>query len=148
MMKQNWKKIATWAAAAIALVWLLIIPPAYMVQQKTSVHRYLLAKMIQAAESSTGARINIGEYAVRWLPLRITLRDVIVRGTEKDPARPLASVAQAEIGVAWGACPHKRFDLTELILERPAIHLIIDDAAQSNLPARLVAGPGSQTADS
>ncbi len=148
MMKLSWKKTAIWAAAGIAMLVLLIVSAAYLIQQNTSLHRYLLAKMIQAGETSTGARISVGDYALRWLPLRIKLRDVVVHGTEKDSVRPLASVAQVEAGIAWGALLRKRFDLTELILDRPAINLLIDEAAQSNLPARLLTGPGSQTTPS
>jgi translocation and assembly module TamB len=136
--KIHWQKMAVWAGAVIVLFLLLIISTAYLIQRNTSLHRYLLAKMIQIGESSTGARIAIRDYAVRWLPLRITLREVVVHGTEKDSARPLASVAEVEVGIAWGALLHKRFDLTELILDRPAINFLIDEAGRSNLPAQPV----------
>src|SRR5580700_4256900 len=132
----NTKKIAAWAGGAVALSIVLVVAAAYLIQQNTFLHRYLLAKMIQAGEKSSGARIAIRDFGIRWIPLRMTLDDVAVRGTEENTARPLASLPHVEIGIEWGALLHKRVNLTELILDRPAVNLLVNDAGESNLPAR------------
>jgi translocation and assembly module TamB len=140
----NAKKIAAWAGGAVALLILLVIGTAYLIQQNSFLHRYVLAKMIQAGEKSSGARIAIRDFGIRWIPLRMTLDDVAVRGTEENTARPLASLPHVEIGIEWGALLHKRVNLTELILDRPAVNLLVNDAGESNLPAR----PASSSAPS
>ena len=132
----NAKKVAAWAGSAVALLIVLIIGTAYLIQQNSFLHRYLLAKMIQAGEKSSGARIAIRDFGIRWIPLRMALEDVAVRGTEENTARPLASLPHVEIGIEWGALLHKRVNLTELILDRPAVNLVVNDAGESNLPAR------------
>src|SRR5205085_521919 len=73
-------------------------------------------------------------YAIRWVPLHVTLEGVIVRGSDKDPATPLASLPRVEVGIGWNALLHKRVDLTELTLERPIVNLLVNDAGESNLP--------------
>ena len=140
----NAKKVAAWAGSAVALLIVLVIGTAYLIQQNSFLHRYLLAKMIQAGEKSSGARIAIRDFGIRWIPLRMTLEDVAVRGTDENTARPLASLPHVEIGIEWGALLHKRVNLTELILDRPAVNLVVNDAGESNLPAR----PASSSAPS
>jgi translocation and assembly module TamB len=141
----NAKKIAAWVGGAVALLIVLVISAAYLIQRNTFLHRYLLAKMIDAGEKSSGARIAIRDFGIRWIPLRVTLDDLIVRGTEENAARPLASLPRVEIGVEWAALIHKRVNLTELILDMPAVNLMVNDAGESNLPARPAAGPSTSS---
>lgn len=132
----KWKKNAAGAGGGVAVSLLLIVCAAYLIQQKTFVHRYLLGKMIEAAEKSSGAEITIGDYVIRWVPLHVTLEDVHVRGSEKDTSRPLASLPRMEIGISWRALVHKSVDLTELIVDRPTINVITDPSGRSNLPTQ------------
>ena len=140
----NWKKAAAWIASAIggaiAAVILLVLFGAFLIQRNTFLHRYLLAKMVQIGEKSAGTEIAIGDYSIRWFPLQIALRDVIVRGREDALAPPLASLPRVQIGVSWRPLLHKKIEITELILDRPAVYLAMDPAGKSNLPAR----PASQ----
>lgn len=138
------KKIAAWAGGAVALLIVPVIAAAYLIQQNTFLHRYLLVKMIQAGEKASGARIAIRDFGIRWIPLRMTLENVAVRGTEQNAPRPLASLPHVEIGIEWGALLDKRVNLTELILDRPAVNLVVNDAGETNLPAR----PASSSAPS
>jgi translocation and assembly module TamB len=140
----KWKKIMAWTGAAAGICILLIVCAALLIQQNTFVHRYLLGKVIDIAERASGAQIAIRNYAIRWMPLHVTLEGVIVRGTDKDPATPLASLPRVEIGVAWNALLHKRVDLTELTLDRPIANLLVNDAGESNLPVP----PASKSAPS
>jgi translocation and assembly module TamB len=129
----NWKKIVAWVGGGIGVSILLIVCAAYLVQRNTFLHRYLLGKMIQAAEKSSGAEIEIHNYAIRWVPLHVTLEGVTVRDTEKN-SRPFASLPRIEIGISWRALRHKSVDLTELILDQPIINVITDQSGRSNLP--------------
>ncbi len=132
----NAKKIAAWVGGAVSLLIVLVVGAAYLIQHNTFLHRYVLAKMIDVGEKSSGARILIRDFGIRWIPLRVTLDDVIVRGTEDNAVRPLASLPHVEVGIEWGALLHERVNLTELILDRPAVNLVVNDAGESNLPAR------------
>lgn len=131
----KWKKIMAWAAGGITVLALLVLCAAYLIQANTFLHRNLLAIIIQAARKSSGAEITIRNYAVRWIPLRVTLEGVVVRGTEENPAEPLANLPQIEIGIGWRALLHKRVDLTELVLDNPAVNVVVDQRGRSNLPA-------------
>ena len=130
------KKIAARVGGAVALLILLVIGAAYMIQQSTFLHRYLLARMIQIGEQSSGARIAIRDFRIGWIPLRVRLEDVAVHGTETNSGRPLATFPQLEVGIQWSALLHKEVNLTEVILDKPAVYLVVNDAGESNLPAR------------
>jgi translocation and assembly module TamB len=140
----KWRKITAGVAGGMAFFILLALFTAFLIQQNTFLHRYLLAKTIQIAEKSSGSEITIRDYAIGWLPLHVTLEGVVVLGTRKDLARPLANLPRIEIGLGWNALLHKRADLTELAFDRPAINLVIDQAGRSNLPFR----PASPSAPS
>src|SRR5256885_16016071 len=104
----KWKKIMAWTGAAAGILILLIVCVAFLIQQNTFVHRYLLGKVIEIGERTSGAQIAIRNYAIRWVPLHVTLEGVIVRGSDKDPATPLASLPRVEVGIAWNALLHSR----------------------------------------
>ncbi len=136
----NWKKtmarIGCAIGGAIVAVLLLALFGAFLIQRNTFLHRYLLAKIAQIGEKSAGTKIAIGDFSIRWFPLQIALRDVIVRGTEDALAPPLASLPRVEIGVSWRPLLDKKIEITELILDRPAVDLAMDQFGKSNLPAR------------
>src|SRR5690242_13013555 len=140
----KWKKIMAWTGAAAGILILLIVCAAFLIQQNTFVHRYLLGKVIEIGERASGAQISIRDYAIRWTPLHVALQGVIVRGNEKDVAAPLASVYRVDVGIAWNELLHKRVDLTELTLDRPVVNLLVNDAGESNLPVP----PASKSAPS
>ena len=135
----NWKKAVARIGSAIggliAAVILLILFGALLIQRNTFLHRYLLAKMVQIGEKSAGTEIAMGDYSIRWFPLHITMRDVIVRGREDALAHPLASLPRVEIGVSWRPLLDKKIEITQLILDRPAVYLAMDQFGKSNLPA-------------
>ncbi len=140
----NWEKalarIGSAIGAAIVAVIVLVLFGAFLIQRNTFLHRYLLAKMVQIGDKSAGTEIAIGDYSIRWLPLQIALRDVIVRGREDALAPPLASLPRVEIGVSWRPLLDRKIEITQLILDRPAVYLAVDQSGKSNLPAR----PASQ----
>src|SRR5260370_29708126 len=103
---------------------------------ESPLHRYVLAKMIQMGEESSGAEVAIRDFSIRWIPLHITLEGVIVRGSEKNLSDPLANLPRIEIGVRWSELLHKQVVLTELTLDRPAVNLVTDEAGRSHLPVR------------
>ncbi len=140
----NWKKavarIGSAIGGTIAAVILLVLFGAFLIQRNTFLHRYLLAKMVQIGEKSAGTEIAIGDYSIRWFPLQITLRDVIVRGREDALGPPLASLPRVEIGVSWRPLLDKKIEITQLILDRPVVYLAMDQSGKSNLPPQ----PASQ----
>jgi translocation and assembly module TamB len=141
----RWKKIMAWIGGVVGLVILLIVGAALLIQQNTFLHRYLLGKVIAIGERASGAEITMRDYAIRWLPLHVTLEGVMVRGKEKDRAAPLANLPRVDIGIAWDALLHERVDLTELTFDRPTVNLVTDDAGESNLPVRPASSPASST---
>src|SRR5207248_9459423 len=59
---------------------------------------------------------------------------VIVHGVENNSSTRVANLPRIEIGISWHALLHKSVDLSELILDRPSINLMIDQSGSSNLP--------------
>ena len=130
------RKSMAWIGGAMAAFILIVVIGALLVQQSTFGHRYILAKMIQAGEKSSGAEISIRNFEIRWIPLRLSLQDVVVRSREETTAPPLATLPEVQIGLSWDELLHKKIDLTELVLDRPAVNLMTNAAGEINLPER------------
>src|SRR5260370_16565487 len=116
--------IIVWAGGGMAALILLVVCGAYLIQRNTLLHRYVLAKMIQMGEESSGAEIAIRDFSIRWIPLHITIEGVIVRGSEKNLSDPLANLLRIEIGVRWSELMHKQVVLIELTLVPPSLNLL------------------------
>ena len=75
----KWKK-----ATRITLIALpaLVLLAAFVILRTQTFSRFLLRKIVQQAEQSTGARIDIRKLDLRWLPFTADFYGVAVHGQE------------------------------------------------------------------
>lgn len=96
---------------------------------------YLRAEIGKLALENTGARVEIGSLSTHWTSFVFDLNNVIVYGrplSANEP--PLFKMARLEVGIRFLPLFHKRFELSSLILDQPALHVRIDSQGNSNLP--------------
>src|ERR1700719_1907271 len=137
-------KIAIWITFAVAG----LIAIATVAVQSAAFHRFILARVIQKVETLTGARVQIGAFAVRWQGLRVDFYDVVLRGTEQPSERPLLAADHLAISTRILSVWKKQIDLSEIILDRPIASLQIDSRGRNNLPTAPVGtGEVKETSD-
>jgi translocation and assembly module TamB len=130
----NWKRILRWVGVAIGTLVVLVLILAYMVNHNGALHRYLLAKAIAAVETSTGTKLQVGEYQIHWGNLGVHLGDVTVHGTETSSDHPLARAKSLDSSLRWRSLLRLKPSIRELILENPSISVWIDSNGNSNIP--------------
>ncbi len=117
---------------------------AILVVRSAAFHRYVQAKIEQAASQSTGARVEIGNFNFHWSGLRVDFYDVVLHGSEPPSQPPLLQVQHLLAGVKIISLWQRQFSLYEVVIDDPVIHMTVDKNGQSNLPHPPPSAPGSK----
>ena len=113
---------------------LLVVVAAVVILQNPAFQRYLVAKIEQSAQESAGARVEIQGLQIHLKTLSADIYGLTVHGTEPAGAKPLLEVPHARIGLKIISILRHKVNLSELLVDRPAVNLIVDKEGRSNLP--------------
>jgi translocation and assembly module TamB len=130
----NWRKIVGWTAVVIGALLLLIVVAAVVILPNPAFQRYLVAKIEQSAQESAGARVEIQNLQIHVKTLSADVYGLVVHGTEPAGAKPLLEIPHAKIGLKIISILKHKVNLSELLVDRPAVNLIVDKEGHSNLP--------------
>jgi translocation and assembly module TamB len=130
----NWRKIVGWTAVVIGALVLLLVIAAVVILPNPAFQRYLVAKIERSAQESAGARVDIQNLQLHVKTLSADIYGLTVHGTEPAGAKPLLEVPHARIGVKIISVLRHKITLSDLLVERPAVNLIVDKEGHSNLP--------------
>jgi translocation and assembly module TamB len=130
----NWRKIVGWTAVVIGALVLLVVLAIIVILPNPAFQRYLIAKIEQSTQESTGARVEIQNLQIHVKTLSADVYGLIVHGTEPPGAKPLLEVPHARIGLKILSILKRKVNLSELLVDRPAVNLIVDKEGHSNLP--------------
>src|SRR5437879_4086312 len=96
----NRKKAVRAVLIGIPALLLLLVVAGVLIVRTHTFTRFLLAKIVQKAEQSTGAHIAIQKLDIHWFPFTADVYGVVVHGQEQSGEAPLL---QAEhLGVSLG----------------------------------------------
>lgn len=137
----KWKKIVGWTTVTIGALLLLIVVAAIVILKNPAFHRYVIAKVEQTAEQSTGARVEIQNLQIHIKTLTADVYGLTVHGSEPADAKPLLQVPHITIGLKILSVLHHQVNLSELLIDHPVVNLAVDANGHSNLPQP----PPSQT---
>jgi translocation and assembly module TamB len=129
----KWAKTVRWSA--IVLVILVVVLAGAIVFLKTSMfHQYVLRKVEQDAAESIGGRVEIGSLGLELVPLTVSLRNIVVRGTEPTGDAPLLQVDDLTVGISMRSLLHRKINLSELFIQHPVVHVRVSPAGMNNIP--------------
>src|SRR5256714_6782251 len=120
----------TGIAATVALVFVL----ALAVTRSAAFHHFLLGKIIQQAQESTGARVEVQKMDLRWNPLTADFYAVIVHGTESASEPALLKTDHLRVSLGIQELLRHRVDLYAIALDSPVLHLRVTTDGRNNLP--------------
>ena len=130
----NWKKSIRIGLIALAAFTTLLVIAVVISLRTETFHRYLLARIVQGAEQSTGARIAIQKLDLRWSPFSADFYDVVVHGQEKSDQPPLLQAEHLGVTLGLRALLKKQVDIFAITVDHPVLHLQVDARGNSNLP--------------
>ncbi|MBZ5534933.1 MAG: translocation/assembly module TamB domain-containing protein [Acidobacteriia bacterium] len=129
-LKKNLRRILV----AVLVLLVTAVIAFFFVVRSRSFHRYVLAKLIEKTAGATGGRVEIGDFAFHWFPLRADIYRLVIHGTEANPAGPLFASDHLGVGLRIISVFESKVDLKELVIDHPVIHLFVDPSGHSNIP--------------
>ncbi len=130
----NWKRIISWGAAVLLGLILVLLVGGFFVLRSDSFHRYLLGKIEQQAAEATGGKVVINNFDFSFSSLTAHAYGLTIRGTEAVDANPLLHVDKLTAGLKIVSVLHKQVNLNELLVEHPAVNLMVDKEGRNNIP--------------
>ena len=128
------KRVIGWLGAVLAVLIFLVVLGGYVISKTPQFHQYVLAKIIEQVQSSTGGKLEVEHWQFQAYPTLVNFYGITLHGTEGPDRRPLLKVDQLTIGVSPRALFDRRLQLTELLVQHPVASLRVDEAGNSNLP--------------
>jgi translocation and assembly module TamB len=130
----RWRKIIGWAAVAIGALVLIVVVAAIVLLKSPAFQQYLVAKIEQKADASLGARVEIQNLDFQLKNLTAVIYGLTVHGNEPADAKPLLQVEKITAGVKIISVLGGKVNLSELLIEKPAVNLTVNKAGETNLP--------------
>jgi translocation and assembly module TamB len=99
-----------------------------------SLHRYVISKAEAGASDSLNAQVRLRDFKLNLSNLTLDLYDVTIHGSEPDPNAPLLRMDHLGASVKIISAMHRRWNLSDIQVDHPVVHLLIDKDGNNNLP--------------
>ena len=114
---------------------LLVLIVASLMLQSLWFSNFLRAKVVSTLEESTGGKVDIGSFQFDLSHLKVTIRNLVLHGTEPSDATPLVSVAELELRLKLFAGLHDAIDLAYLGVTEPRVNVVVNADGSTNIPS-------------
>ena len=131
----NWKRVLGWTAAIIFVLLIAAFVGGYAVLRSQRFHQYVLSKVVQKASQATGGTVTIQSYKFYPSKLTVDVYGIVVHGTEPPSQAPLAAIDRITIRLKVLSVFRQEVNLTELLVEHPVIHLLVNRDGNLNIPS-------------
>jgi translocation and assembly module TamB len=91
--------------------------------------------VIQRLESVTGRDVEVRTISIRWLAMGVTLRGLVIHGSEPASTEPLFAAEEVRAGLRVDSFWGRKVSLNDLLLRQPRVHLRVEKNGASNVPA-------------
>ncbi|MGH9684640.1 MAG: translocation/assembly module TamB domain-containing protein [Candidatus Acidiferrales bacterium] len=139
-MKPKVRKVIRWFLTVAAVIVVLVVAAGAIIVHTAAFNRFVLAKVIQKADESTGGRLEIQSMTIHWTQLRVDFYNFVLHGTEGSSEPPLLSGERLEVGLKIISLFRRKIGLEEVILDKPVADFRVDSRGHSNLPQPSKAG--------
>ncbi|HYL74039.1 MAG TPA: translocation/assembly module TamB domain-containing protein [Bryobacteraceae bacterium] len=92
------------------------------------------AKIIDAAETASGGRVEIGSFNYNWHNLTAEVAPFVIHGKEPPNAPPFLRADKIQIGLKIISVMKKQFDVASLTVEKPQLYIVVAPDGTTNVP--------------
>jgi len=131
----KWKRILGWTAASLLVLILVIVVGGYAVLRSGAFERYVVSKIEQAGSEATGGRVEVQSFDFSLSKLTVNVYGFVIRGTEPANQSPLLAIDKVTARLKILSVLGHRVNLRELLVEHPAVHLVLDKNGRTNIPS-------------
>ncbi len=129
----KWEKIIRWSLIAV-VVFVVLLTGAVLFLKTSRFRQYVLRKVEHDAAQSIGGRVQIGSLDLQLAPLTVTLRNIVIHGTEAASDPPLLRMDSLTVGIGVRSLLHREINLSQLQIQHPVVHVSLSPAGTNNLP--------------
>jgi translocation and assembly module TamB len=127
-------KVVLWALASLAAVAALCVIAALLIVQSSWFHDQVRKRMVQEIEDATGGRVELGSFDFDWRTMTVSVRNLVIHGTEKPEEAPFARVDLIRARLKVISVVERNVDLAEIYLQRPQVSVIVYAGGGTNIP--------------
>jgi translocation and assembly module TamB len=130
----SWEKAIKRASIGIgALLAIAVIGVATYVRTD-AFHRLVEREIVEQVQKNTGARVEIGSFALHWSHLGADFYGITLHGTESNSQPALLTAEHLGVGLKIISFFRRDVDLSEIAIDGPVLHVRVDRDGHSNLP--------------
>jgi translocation and assembly module TamB len=122
---------------------LLVVASLLVMVHTQAFDRFVLAKIIDKAEQSTGFRIHIQRLVTHWSPFTADFYGVVVHGQERSSEAPILETEHLGVRLGIRALLERKIDVNSINIDQPIVHIWVDASGRSNLPKPLASNSSS-----
>ena len=142
----NWKKALKRASIGIAALLAMVVMGAVIYVHTDRFQRFVRREIIEQAAKNTGARIEIGSFAIHWDHLGADIYGITLHGTESNGQPALFAADHVGVELKIISFLSRRVELREVVVDAPVLHMVVDREGHSNLPQ--APGPRKESSSS
>ena len=133
-MTPEWKgRLRRWLRVAVAATAVVCLALGLLVVTNLD-ERLARGIIVSRIEQMTGARVELGAFHFHILGLRAELEDLTLHGREPEGLPPFVHVDRISLAFRIISFFSRKIALDELVIERPAVDVRIDEDGRSNVP--------------
>jgi translocation and assembly module TamB len=126
--------------AGLAAVSLLAI----FVMQSEWFRKRVERELVSTIERATGGRVELESLTYDWWSLTAETRGFVLHGTEPPGAAPLFRSASSKLRIRILSVVRRDIDLSLLVIEKPELHVIVNQDGSTNIPEPKLKRPASR----
>jgi translocation and assembly module TamB len=130
----SWKTKAGCVVFGLAMLLLVAAVVGYSYLKSTSFKNYALRKIAEQVDRTTGGKSAIGGMEFSLSPLRASLYDITLHGSEGTEKLPLLRVDKLTVQLKILSLLHRHVALREIVIEHPVVRYKVNHDGKSNLP--------------
>jgi len=130
----HWKKVLGWTIGVVVVVIITILIGGYAVLKTQRFHQYVLAKVIEEGQASTGGKLTIQNWDFHFSPMTVDLYGIILRGSEPEGSKPLLQADKLTVGIDARSLLRRKLQLSEILVQHPVANIVVGSDGQNNVP--------------
>ncbi len=143
----TWKRIVELTVSAALAIVLVLAGAAYVVVHTKNFNHFALQKIIQEAQTRTGARVEIRSLAIHWDTLSLDLYGLTAYGKGGISEPALFRADHLRIGLKIASLLERKINLEEIVLDRPVVDFRVNATDETDLPGSPSASNPSASVD-
>jgi translocation and assembly module TamB len=127
-------KIFAWSGAVVLFLVVAAVITGVVLVRNGWVEEKIREKIVDAAETATGGKIEIGALRVDWKTWTATVDRLVIHGTEPVGAEPLLAVRRVVVGLKIISFIDRNINVRSVVVDDPRASLIVLPDGTTNVP--------------